>query len=105
MKGLNPIYYSINYDTGNSASLGYDINDEFNTYGNLIKTIHIKDRLLNGGPIILSKGNFKIKIFFKMLKKIRNLKFIIFQFYRDNNEITFKKQFNYFNKEFRRILS
>ena len=41
----------VNYDTGNSASLGYDIKEEFAEYGNLISDIHIKDRLVNAGSV------------------------------------------------------
>ena len=35
----------VNYDSGNSASLGYSVTEEFAAYGNRIGSIHIKDRL------------------------------------------------------------
>ena len=46
----------INYDIGNSASLGYSICEELSAYGHLINGIHFKDRTLNGGPIIFGAG-------------------------------------------------
>ncbi len=35
----------VNYDSGNSASLGYDIQNEFEAYGKYISIIHIKSYL------------------------------------------------------------
>jgi hexulose-6-phosphate isomerase len=47
----------VNYDIGNSASLGYDFRQEFEAYGALIAGLHIKDRYLFGGPAKLGQGN------------------------------------------------
>ena len=44
---------TVNYDIGNSAALGFDSNEELEAYGNRITDIHIKDRVLGGGPIVL----------------------------------------------------
>ena len=44
IKKFNIKHFGINYDTGNSASLNYDINQEFKYYGEYISNIHIKDR-------------------------------------------------------------
>ena len=49
------------------VSLGYDIDEEFKSYGYKISDIHIKDRVLNGGPVILGSGNVNFNIF-KTLK-------------------------------------
>jgi hexulose-6-phosphate isomerase len=46
-----------NYDSGNSASLGYDVHEEFVAYGPRIGSIHIKDRLRGGGTTPLGSGN------------------------------------------------
>lgn len=62
--------FGINYDLGNSASLSYDIEDEFNIYGKFIKNIHIKDRIKNGKTIRLGNGSVNFKKFFKLIKKI-----------------------------------
>lgn len=46
-----------NYDSGNSASLGYHPEEEFSAYGSRIGSIHIKDRVLGGGTVPLGQGN------------------------------------------------
>ena len=50
---INHPQIKINYDTGNSASLGYDFYKEFETYGHLVTNIHIKDRKLKGKSVQL----------------------------------------------------
>ena len=47
----------INYDIGNSASLGYQWEEEVSEYGSRIGSLHIKDRYLGGGPAMLGVGN------------------------------------------------
>jgi len=47
----------INYDSGNSASLGFSAETEWNAYGKLIGSVHIKDRLKGGGTVPLGSGN------------------------------------------------
>ena len=90
-------YITINYDSGNSAALGYSIEEEFNLLADKITNIHIKDRLLNGGPIELGKGNAKLKFLKKFIIKNNFNGIITFQAYRDDEGISiFKKQFNYF---------
>ena len=44
-----------NYDSGNSASLGYRVHEEFAAYGHRIGSIHIKDRLRNPDGSIATK--------------------------------------------------
>jgi len=45
----------VNYDSGNSASLGYDPTEEFAAYGARLGSIHIKDRVLGGGTVPLGR--------------------------------------------------
>jgi L-ribulose-5-phosphate 3-epimerase len=45
------------YDTGNSASLGYDVAEEIAAYGRQIGSVHIKDRLRGGGSVPLGVGH------------------------------------------------
>lgn len=47
----------VNYDSGNSASLGYQVKSEFAAYGNRIGSVHIKDRKLGGGTVPLGTGD------------------------------------------------
>lgn len=47
----------VNYDSGNSASLGYSVLAEFSSYGDRIGSFHIKDRVLGGGTVPLGTGH------------------------------------------------
>lgn len=52
--------FAINYDIGNSASLGYDFKEELLAYGRYIANVHVKDRVLHGNTVPLGMGNAKI---------------------------------------------
>ena len=78
--------FGINYDIGNSASLGYDPNEEFELYGKRVKNVHVKDRTLGGSTVPLGEGcaNFK-----KVFKKLRDISYngnFILQTARSSNE-------------------
>ena len=60
-------YLKINYDTGNSASLGYDPIDEFESYGKWITEVHIKDRVLGGTTVPLGEGDVDFPLVFSLL--------------------------------------
>ncbi len=47
----------VNYDAGNSASLGYLPEDEFDAYGPRVGSVHIKDRQRGGGTVELGQGD------------------------------------------------
>jgi hexulose-6-phosphate isomerase len=85
IKKFNPDVFGINYDTGNSAALGFDVKKEFSFYGDSIKGVHIKDRILKGATVRLGDGNVKFKLFFKLLKKFKYKNHIIFQTARSKN--------------------
>ena len=94
IKAVNSPFVKINYDTGNSAYVGYNLSEEFNTYGEFISDIHIKDRLLNGGSVFFGEGNVDFDLFFEELNKLNYNGPIIFQLFRDNEGVEiFKKQF------------
>jgi len=57
-----------NYDTGNSASLGYNPKEEIDAYGKWINNVHIKDRILGGSTVPLGTGHADIPRFLKLLK-------------------------------------
>jgi L-ribulose-5-phosphate 3-epimerase len=70
MKRFSSNFFGINYDSGNSASLNYNIDEEFNCYGDKILNIHIKDRIKYGKTIKLGHGNVNFCKLKKNLKKI-----------------------------------
>jgi len=58
-----------NYDVGNSAGLGYDMQEEFENFGKLITNVHIKDRKYSGNTVPLGTGNVDFQLFFELLKQ------------------------------------
>ena len=64
---LDPAFYGVNYDIGNSAALGFSVNDEFARYGGRILNVHIKDRLLGGTTVPLGEGNAEFNAVFAKL--------------------------------------
>lgn len=61
----------ITYDTGNSASMGYNASDEISVCKNYIENVHIKDRVLNGKSKILGFGDTNFQSVFRALKDIK----------------------------------
>lgn len=49
--------FGINYDSGNSASLGYDSAEEIDAYAPRILNVHVKDRIRGGTTVPLGTGN------------------------------------------------
>ncbi|MDH2398917.1 TIM barrel protein [Bradyrhizobium sp. SSUT18] len=49
--------FGINYDSGNSASLGYDSDEEVGAYAQRILNVHVKDRIRGGTTVPLGTGN------------------------------------------------
>jgi len=87
---------TVNYDIGNSAALGFDPVEELNSYGNRITDIHIKDRILGGGPVTLGEGNADFVKFFNKLKEFDYKGPFIMQAYRDDEGVAiFKKQLSW----------
>jgi L-ribulose-5-phosphate 3-epimerase len=88
---------TVNYDTGNSASLGYDPEEEFRAYGNRISDIHVKDRILGGGSVPLGQGNTNFK---KIMGLVAASDFggpLILQVYRDDEgKAIFGEQLDWF---------
>ena len=52
--------FGVNYDIGNSSSLGYNHNEEIAAYGNRVSLVHIKDRKLGAGSVFLGQGDADI---------------------------------------------
>jgi hexulose-6-phosphate isomerase len=63
--------YGINYDIGNSASLGYDPVEEIHAYGGRILNVHVKDRVRGGTTVPLGTGNANFRAVFAALREAR----------------------------------
>jgi L-ribulose-5-phosphate 3-epimerase len=57
----------VNYDSGNSASLGFRPAEEFAAYGDRVGSVHIKDRVLGGGTVPLETGDADFDALFTAL--------------------------------------
>ena len=97
LKRFDSSKITVNYDTGNSASLGFDPIEEFAAYGDRISDIHIKDRKLHGSSVILGTGDTDFNSFFKALNTITFKGPFIMQVYRDEEGVSvFKEQLEWF---------
>lgn len=82
-----PLPVAVNYDSGNSASLGYDVRQEFEAYGSHIAVIHIKDRLLGGSTVPLGQGDTNFPAFFGCLRAMNYSGPLILQAARRGDEV------------------
>jgi L-ribulose-5-phosphate 3-epimerase len=84
---------TVNYDTGNSAGLGYDPEQEFAAYGDRITDIHIKDRVKNGFSVCLGQGSADFTKIFKCVQNYGYSGPFIMQAFRDDDGLEiFKTQ-------------
>jgi L-ribulose-5-phosphate 3-epimerase len=60
----------VNYDSGNSSSLGYHPIDEFAAYGARVGSVHIKDRVRGGSTVPLGSGDADFKALFTCLEAV-----------------------------------
>ena len=70
LRPLSSDTFNVNYDIGNSASLGFDPDEEFAAYGDRIVNVHVKDRLLGGTTVPLGTGAAKFERVFAGLAKL-----------------------------------
>lgn len=71
--------FGINYDIGNSASLGFDPSLEFAAYGQRVYNVHMKDRVLGGTTVPLGTGNANFDAVFESLGRLRYSGLVILQ--------------------------
>ena len=83
----------VNYDIGNSASLGYNVREEFKTYGPWIATIHVKDRKRAGGTVPLGNGDADIPAVFSECAAMKYAGPFILQAARQGDEVDTVKHY------------
>jgi L-ribulose-5-phosphate 3-epimerase len=71
MRDIDHACLKINYDTGNSASLGYNPTAEFESYGSWITDVHIKDRVFRGTTVPLGEGDVDFPRVFSLLHHMK----------------------------------
>jgi|LakMenEpi03Aug12_release.lakeMendotaPanAssembly.Ray.scaffolds.fasta_scaffold487808_2 L-ribulose-5-phosphate 3-epimerase len=95
----------INYDIGNSASLGYDHQDEIRLLGKYFINVHIKDRILFGKTVELGHGNSNFLSIFQSLKKIKYNGLYTIQGARLDNKYHYIDTIKFYIKFIKNILS
>lgn len=63
-------WLKVNYDSGNSASMGFDVQEEFAAYGTRVGSVHIKDRVRGGGTVPLGEGDVDFDRLWSELSRI-----------------------------------
>lgn len=81
---FNHSHIMVNYDIGNSTSLGYDPAVELKILSPWIKNIHVKDRLVGGSTVPLGTGDVDFKQFFSLLSEINYAGDLIIQGARED---------------------
>lgn len=77
--------FGLNYDIGNSASLGYKPEEEFAAYGSRIFNVHVKDRVLGGISVPLGTGSADFPTVFRLLREGAYVGHLIMQTARASN--------------------
>lgn len=67
LEPLDENVFGINYDIGNSASMGFSPDIEFRNYGDRILNVHVKDRHFRGSTVPLGEGSADFEVVFKKL--------------------------------------
>lgn len=84
----------VNYDSGNSASLGFAPAIEFREYGHRVGSIHMKDRVKGGTTVPLGIGDADFPSLFRCLRDIAYHGDIVLQVARgtDGDEVEWSRQ-------------
>ena len=93
------------YDTGNSASLGYNAEEEILMLGQHIVNVHIKDRTLGGGTVPLGTGAVDFDAVFRSLARMSYQGSFTLQAARgeEDKEIkTVSRQLSFLNKHLKK---
>jgi hexulose-6-phosphate isomerase len=84
----------VNYDAGNSASLGYRPQDEFAAFGARVGSVHLKDRIKGAGTVPLGEGATDFSALFECLRAVNYSGDFILQVARgiDGDELPWTRQ-------------
>ena len=104
LNSINTERYCVNYDIGNSASLGYNFEEEIRSYGDFIKILHIKDRKLHGSSVQLGLGDAQIREILVLLLSRESEIITTLQCYRDEEGVKIlEEQLSYLRLLFKNL--
>lgn len=69
MRAIGSNMVKVNYDIGNSASLGYDPEEEFDTLASWLGSVHVKDRVRGGGTVPPGTGDADFSTCFRRIRQ------------------------------------
>ena len=89
LESINHPSVQINFDMGNSASLGYDPTEELTALSPFLGSVHVKDRMLGGSTVALGQGNVDFPTCFNLIRKAGFSRHFVLQVARgeDGHEI------------------
>lgn len=89
------------YDSGNSAGLGYDMEEELAAYGHHVSNVHIKDKPVGGTTVPLGTGSVDFAKLFSLLRKVNYTGVVTLQVARgeDGKEVETIKRYVSFIQE------
>lgn len=98
LSAINHPLLKANYDIGNSASLGFNQEEELRKLAPWLGSVHVKDRVLGGGTVPLGTGNADLPGCFRALSAAGYARLYILQAARgmDGDETSWAQQ----NREF-----
>lgn len=91
LRRLNHRAARANYDIGNSAHLGFDPTRELAAYGQLVATVHVKDRVFGGGTVPLGKGDAQFAACFELFRAQGYTGPFILQVARGSDEVNWAR--------------
>ena len=69
LEAINHPSIKVNFDIGNSASLGFDPAKELTAISPFLGSVHVKDRMLGGNSVALGQGNANFPTCFSLIRK------------------------------------
>ena len=89
----------VNYDTGNSAALGYHPVDEWRAYGDRVSSVHIKDRRFGGSTVPLGTGAVQFDGFFRVARDMGYRGLFVIQGARGEDDVAVAAQYRDFVRD------
>ena len=86
---INHTSIGVNFDMGNSVSLGYSIQDEILQLGSYICGVHVKDRKVGGPNVSLGYGDVDFELALKSLNKVSYSGPLILETFRDRSYMSY----------------
>jgi L-ribulose-5-phosphate 3-epimerase len=94
LQSVGHSHLKANYDIGNSAALGFDPAEEITMLAPWLGSVHVKDRVKDGGTVPLGTGNANLPLCFRKFREVGFERWYILQVARgaEGNEVAWMRQ-------------